>query len=165
MGELSFTTERLTDWLTECLYSTSVRQQMKLHNYVMMKYITIKWKLVREYNCLKLTILSSVCIFIELPNDEITGYAGWQGLDEITYNDGARMQLMRPLTNTMWDSGKEDAKIWSVQRGFISPGESRHSNQVTQVPTQVTTVMAASNSLHHCWARTVQSDSPGSAHI
>ena len=34
---------------------------MRLHNYIMMKY-----------NCLKLTILSSVCIFIELPNDEIT---------------------------------------------------------------------------------------------
>jgi len=28
--------------LTECLYSTSVRPQMRLHNYMMMKYITIK---------------------------------------------------------------------------------------------------------------------------
>ena len=40
----------LTDWLTECLYSTSVKSQMRLHNYTMMKYTTIKWKSAREYN-------------------------------------------------------------------------------------------------------------------
>jgi len=71
-------------WLTECLYSTSVKPQMRLHNYIMMKYITIKWKLVREYNCVKLTILTiKWCRKWKLCYDspEISRFAFWNVLE------------------------------------------------------------------------------------